>query len=126
MPVAATLENARLFDQVQREQAMTHAVFHAGVHPLFVIDSEEKSVLCNAAAMSLLDKGPDECAGVKVTDSMYLPELSTMLSQPTAVTREMSRDKKTYLTSVVPVVDIGHVVEMQDITYLKELDQVKR
>ncbi len=125
IPVAVAVENARLFEQVERERAMLQAVLDGGANPILIVDQSGYVLQCNPVAHRLFGLSAGPAYGKPLGEVTGLPRLAGLVEQGEMITEEIAVQDRTYLTSVAPIAHVGSVVEMQDITYLKELDQAK-
>ena len=125
MPVAVAVDNARLFDQVTRERAMLQAVLEGRTNAVLIVDQFGCLLLCNPAAHNLFSLPVDYAPGQPLDKVTGLARLEELVARGGVVTEEVSFQERTYLTTVAPISGVGSVIEMQEITYLKELDQAK-
>jgi two-component system phosphate regulon sensor histidine kinase PhoR len=87
-------------------------------------------LLSNPAAMHTYGIIPEEAVGLHYEEAILDPSLRDLLSQPmeegTALTDEIQApNNRTFSASVSLLTGGGRVVTLRDITYLKELDQMK-
>jgi len=124
-PVAAAVDNARLFDQITRERATLKGVLEGSANPILIVNPSAHLLLCNPAARQLFSIPPDDVIGRPLDEATGIPRLGELVAQDQVATEEINFQSRTFLTSISPIVDVGSAIEMQDITYLKELDQAK-
>jgi K+-sensing histidine kinase KdpD len=110
-PVATAIENARLFAQSEQERATVHATINALSQPLLIIDDEGELVISNPAATNLVEN--------------HLAQLFEGLSGGVGRTTEIQLSEETYITTTEHQPDVGTIVIMQDITYVKKLEQAR-
>ena len=127
---AIAIENARLFERVEVERAKLETVLREAQEAIIVIDEETHILLCNAAAHTTLGLVEADLLHRPVGEAIPHPALHSMLAQvyetEQVIRREISlEDGRTFNTQLTPIEGIGWMLEMQDITYLKELDRIK-
>jgi NtrC-family two-component system sensor histidine kinase KinB len=110
-PVATAIENARLFAQSERERATVHATVNALSQPLLIIDDEGQLLISNPAATHLVEN--------------HLAQLFEGLSGGVGRTTEIQLGDETYITTTEHQPEVGTIVIMQDITYVKKLEQAR-
>jgi len=125
MPVAVAVDNARLFGQIERERAMLQAVLDGGANPILISDQSKQVLLFNPAAQELFDVSAQEAVGSPIEKVTKIPRLIELINRGLVTREEIAFDEHTFLTSAAPIDNVGAVIEMQDITYLKELDKAK-
>jgi signal transduction histidine kinase/putative methionine-R-sulfoxide reductase with GAF domain len=131
--IAAAVENAHLFREVEKERARLEAFLSSTTEPLIVVDRSLHIVLANPAARRVF--APDQ-----EWDNQLLPEVvqnETLLELFSKAQRSESTfgeiplpDGRTFHASISPIAGsevhtAGWVAAMQDVTYLKDLDQMK-
>jgi signal transduction histidine kinase len=126
--VARAIENARLFSRVHGERATLEAILNGTDDAIIVTDPENHILIFNPAARRaflngtpLPPKSPlsevlDNSALLKLWDSFAEQERSTEIPLP---------DGRTFYASLTTIPRVGKVAVMQDISRLKELDQIK-
>jgi two-component system, OmpR family, phosphate regulon sensor histidine kinase PhoR len=108
-PVATAIENARLFQESERQRAAIQATAATLSQPLFILDEEGNRLVSNAAASRLLDR--------------HMAQLLGGLSSGVGRTSEIELGEQTYLASAQHMPEVGTIVIMQDITYVKQLER---
>lgn len=124
---AIAVENARLYTEVKHEQETLYALITGMPIPVLVIDANEQVVFANQAARQLFLL---EQVGVSLSalDSGYhLKEAIENLRQnPTQQRVEADwADERVFNVSVNQVPRLGTVITLNDITHLKEMDEIK-
>jgi len=132
--IASAVENARLFREVERERARLAIFLSSTTDLLIVVDRNSSVVLANPAARQVF--GPDQewenrrLAEIVQNDTLL--QLFGQAQQNQATFGEVPLpDGRTLHASLSPIaggedeLSAGWVVTMQDVTYLKELDQMK-
>ena len=115
LPVAMAIENARLFEEsekarVEAEQARTviNAVSRGFPQPLILLDQLGHILIANEAAQSILDK--------------QLSDVLMGISEGIGHLAEMEVGDRTYLTTAEHSENLGTLIVMQDITYVKQIE----
>lgn len=107
-PVATAVENARLFKESERQRAAIQATAHTLSQPLLIIDEAGDILVANDAANALL--------------STNMAQLFEAISSGIGQTKETKIGENTFLTTAEHLADVGTIVVMQDITYVKQLE----
>lgn len=108
-PVATAVENARLFAESERRRKAIEATAHTLPEPLIILDEKGRLLVANDAAERLLQKN--------------MSDLFEAISSGVGRTTEVAVGKETFLSSAQHVQDVGTIVVMQDITYVKKLEE---
>ncbi|MCB8968829.1 MAG: GAF domain-containing protein [Ardenticatenaceae bacterium] len=108
-PVATAIENARLFAESKRQQAAIQATAQTITEPLLILDEHGQPLVANKSARKLLE------------DSMS--QLFEGISRSVGRTAETTIGEQTYLTTAQHLPEVGTIVVMQDITYVKRLEK---
>ena len=131
--VATTVENAHLFREVERERARLAAFLSSTTELIIVVDRSGRVVLANPAARQTFGPG-------QTWEHRYLSEIVDNAALLTLVKKARRRqatfgevplpDGRTLHASLSPIAGgdeqvAGWVIAMQDVTYLKQLDQMK-
>ena len=125
MPVAVAVDNLRLFDQISRERATLSAVLVGSENPILIVDHDQRLLMGNPAARRLFDIPDSEASELDLEKATGLPRLSELVSYQRTATEEIDLQERTFLTNVSQIEEVGSVIEMHDITYLKDLDRAK-
>jgi signal transduction histidine kinase len=107
-PVATAVENARLFRESERQRAAIQATAHTLSQPLLIIDEAGGVLVANDAANALL--------------ASNMAQLFEAISSGVGQTKETPIGEKTFLTTAEHLNDVGTIIVMQDITYVKQLE----
>lgn len=131
--IAAAVENARLFREVEKERARLSTFLSSATDLIIVVDRTSRVVLANPAAREVL--GPEqEWENQLLTDIVQnetLLELFSKAEQLEATFGEVPLpDGRTLHASISPISSgdeqiAGWVAALQDVSYLKELDELK-
>lgn len=125
MPVAVAVDNLQLFDQITRERATLQAVLNGSANPILIVDHSSQLLISNPAARDLFSISSADAVDQSLGEATNLLRLEELVSQGQSLTEELSFEDRTYLTNVSSIDGVGMAIEMQDITYLKELDRAK-
>jgi len=108
-PVATAIENARLFEESERQRVAIQATAQTLSQPLMVLDEQGNLLVANVAAEELL--------------SSHMSQMFNAISNGVGRTTEVSIGEKTFLSTTEHLPDVGTFIVMQDITYVKELER---
>jgi signal transduction histidine kinase len=127
---AVVAANAQLFEDVQEERGRLQAILTSTNDVIVVVDAQGYVLLSNPAAMRTYGIIPGESVGLHYQEAIIDPALRDLLGRPmeagTALTDEIEApNNRTFSASVSSLAGGGRVVTLRDITYLKELDQMK-
>lgn len=131
--IASAVENARLFREVEEERARLAAFLSSTTDLIIVVDRSSRIVLANPAAREVFGPGQEweNRQLSEVVQNETLLELFSRAQRSQATFGEVPLpDERTLHASVSPISGgdeqiAGWVAAMQDVTYLKELDQMK-
>lgn len=110
-PVATAVANARLFAESERQRAAIQATAHILAQPLLILDERGKLLVANERAQAIVDS--------------HMSALFEGISRAQGRTVELDVGNETYLCSSDHVPGVGTIVVMQDVTYVKELEEVR-
>jgi signal transduction histidine kinase len=127
---AVVAENAQLFEDVEEERGRLSAILSGTSDVVIVVDGHGYVLLTNPAAMRTYGIIPHEVVGLPLEEAIADLSLRDLLTRPmtvgSALTDEIQApDRRTFSASVSLLAVGGRVVTLRDITYLKELDQMK-
>lgn len=132
---AVVAENARLFEAAESERRRLAAILASTADGIIVTDSRNRIVLINPAAEQIYGITGSKTLGVPLNEAIAdapLHELfARALNSKEGLAKEVpSPDERALYASVSPISGaegqiIGQVAVMRDITYLKELDNMK-
>jgi K+-sensing histidine kinase KdpD len=108
-PVVAAIENAQLYAESERTRATVYATANTLQQPLIILDHHGKVLVSNAASKDLVEN--------------HMGELFEGLSEGVGRTTELTIGDNIYLTTAEHVPEVGTIIVMQDITYVKRLEQ---
>jgi signal transduction histidine kinase len=127
---AMAIENARLHTTIAEEGAKLEAIIGGTSDAVIVTDAQNRVLLMNQAARRAF--------GVETVPEVSRPlgevvsneRLLALFARPEAGEEALAEeiplsDGRTLYASLTPVAEVGRVAVMQDITYLKELDEMK-
>jgi signal transduction histidine kinase/DNA-binding response OmpR family regulator len=127
---AIAIENARLFEAIEVERAKLEAVLREAHEAIVVTDETGKILLCNAAAHDALNLGKITLYGQSASAVFSHRVLRKMFTEARETNQVVHRevpldDRRTFNAQFTPIEGVGHVLVMQDITHLKELDRIR-
>jgi PAS domain S-box-containing protein len=127
---AVVAANAQLFEDVEGERARLSAILNSTNDIVVVVDERGRLLLSNPAATRTYGLLPEQVIGLAVSQAITDPALHDLCTRHmdvgSAVTDEVQApDGRTFSASVSALAGGGRVVTLRDITYLKELDQMK-
>jgi PAS domain S-box-containing protein len=127
---AVVAANAQLFEDVHEERGRLKAILSSTNDVVLVADAQGTILLCNPAATRAYGMLPDQVVDQPVEEAITDPTLQDLFVRPmeagSALTDEIEApDGRTFSASVSSLAGGGRVVTLRDITYLKELDQMK-
>jgi signal transduction histidine kinase/CheY-like chemotaxis protein len=128
---AIALENARLFSEVESERTKLSTVLGGAEEPILVTSGrDDRVVMANAAARRTFDLGATLVEGRPLAELIDNEDLinfvATAPEEGSAQKSEIPlADTRTLYATLSPIPGVGRAVIMQDITHLKELDQMK-
>ncbi len=132
---AVLVENARLFQAAEGGRRRLAAILTSTTDAVLVTDRDDRILLVNPAAEQAFDITADTVVGQKVNEAELAPALARVFEEPLppseALTEEVPLpDGRTLYASVSTILSadgerIGRVVVMRDVTYFKELDELK-
>jgi K+-sensing histidine kinase KdpD len=108
-PLATAIKNARLFAQSEQRRRAIQATAETLSQPLLILDDGGVVLIANDAAQAILDK--------------HMSPLFEGISRGVGRTVELEIGQRTYLSTIQHLPDMGTIVVMQDITYVKQLEQ---
>ncbi|MEA3339189.1 MAG: ATP-binding protein [Chloroflexota bacterium] len=127
---AIAIENARLFESAEIERTKLETVLQQTQDVIIIVDEQNNILLCNAAAHDVLDLDEATSPHEAVTDDIPNQTLRSMFTQVQQTgqvvhTEAALDDDRTFNAQLTPIKGVGHMLVMQDITHLKELDRIK-
>ena len=131
--IAASVENATLFRQVEQERARLAAILASSTDAILVVDYQGRIVLDNPAAWQVMNvtHSQQDRLLVESTQNEALIELFEQGLASGAGNKEIPvSDDRTYHAKLSPVSVngvgvIGSVATIQDISHFKEVNQLK-
>jgi PAS domain S-box-containing protein len=131
--IAGAVENGRLFREVEKERARLSTFLSSTTDLIIVVDRTSRIVLANPAAREIFepDKEWQSHKLSEIVQNETLLELFDKAQRNQATFGEVPLpDGRTLHASLSPIASgdaqaSGWVVTMQDVTYLKELDEMK-
>lgn len=126
---ATAIRNARLFAEVEAERSKLEAVLRGSANAVIVTDPNDRVLLFNEAARQAFGMG-GRGTGILLPELVDNQNLLSLIQHAAesgqAQWAEITlNDGRTMSVDVTPISDVGRVAVMQDITHLKELEQMK-
>jgi signal transduction histidine kinase/DNA-binding response OmpR family regulator len=128
---AIALENARLFGEVESERTKLATLLAGTEEPVLVTTGrDDRVVLANAAARRAFSLGATVVEGRPLAELIDNEQIINFVANaPETGSAQKSEiplnDGRTLYATLTPIPGVGRAVIMQDITHLKELDQMK-
>jgi two-component system NtrC family sensor kinase len=126
---AIAIENARLFERTQIERNKLETVLTQTQDGVIVIDADRHLMLVNRAAQAMFGLESQTGSERPVDEVFHHPGLLEMLNRPDLASPYRSEitleDGRVFNAQATPIAGVGLAVILQDITSLKELDQIK-
>lgn len=110
-PVATAIENARLFRMVAQQRTAIQAIAQVFHQPLLIVDEKGETLVRNAAAEQMMQN--------------HLGQLFRGLGSVVGRTSEIEVGEKVYLATLQHLPEVGTIIVMQDITYVKQLEAAR-
>ncbi|MBI3243105.1 MAG: response regulator [Chloroflexi bacterium] len=127
---AIAIENARLYARADTERAKLDAILQNTEDGVIVVDGSARLVMINGAARKALNLSTAEVDGLPLPEVIRNADLLSLFAQLTTGgfnrrTEVTTEDGRVFNAQLTPISAVGHVVVMQDITHLKQLDRIK-
>ncbi len=124
---AIAIENARLFTRLKNEHATLYSLITGMPIPVLVIDPDGLILLASQAARQLLQLDQDQIPLRLLNDGSKLEAaLKNLRQNPQRRSVEVQwSDKQIFNVAINQVPQLGTVVTLNDISELKELDEMK-
>ena len=128
---AIALENAHLFGEVENERAKLATILGSTEEPVLVTAGPDDCVvLANAAARRTFGLTATSVEGrplAELIDNRQLVDFVAGVPEAGSAQKDeiALADGRVFYATLTPIPDVGYAIIMQDITHLKELDQMK-
>jgi len=127
--VAIALANARLLEHTREERGKLSAVLSSTTDAVLVVDRAGNLILANPAAKQTLGLEAEALigqplAGHVAAQLLHIFDQVAANGQSVSVEISTAQDQTLYV-SVSPVMGVGHMAVVQDITPLKELESMR-
>jgi PAS domain S-box-containing protein len=131
---AVAVENSQLFQAAEGGRRRLAAILESTSDVVIVTDHDDRVLLLNPAAAEAFEVDSQAVSGRPITEVIQEEKIIHLLTAPmqddTPLTEEVPfPDNRTLYASASVIVSsdgqIGRVAVLRDITYLKELDQMK-
>ena len=127
---AVAIENARLFSEIENERRTLAAILSGTEDMIVVTDSLNQILLMNESAQRGFELCESSLEGRPLTELIQNQDMLSLYKQsPNRVDGNYAEialgDDQTFLGTLSPILGIGRVLVMKNITHLKQLDQMK-
>ncbi len=126
---AIAIENARSFEQAEKERRKLESLLTNTEEGIIVTDLDTRLMLVNRTAQQLFALHGANFVGKPIEDVVGHPDLVEMFNSDKRThpyrTEISLEDGRVLNAQLTPIPEVGIVLVMQDITHLKELDQIK-
>lgn len=127
---ATAIHNARLYEKADQERSKLATILTGTSEAIVVTDEQQRVLLLNPAAQVFFSVPPSQVVGQALEEAVAGSGLVALLrkaiAQGHALTGEVvSPVDTTFYAGVSPVPGVGWVIVMQNISYLKELDELR-
>ena len=127
--VAVAIESAQLFGRVREERATIRALIDGTVDAIIITDTADCILLFNPSARDAFLDGETLEPGGAFAQVVRNPALLDFWHSAPSGERYSSEislpNGQTFYANLTPVAGVGKVAVMQDITYLKQMDEMK-
>jgi PAS domain S-box-containing protein len=128
--VALAVSNALLFQQAEEGRQYLEAVLSSTADPVLVADASHRLRLLNPAAAEAFELTPEETIGQPIRQVFHQDALIDLLEGRTEqAIAEVVLGEQVYLATASSVQlngePVGRVCILRDVTYLKQIDQMK-
>lgn len=127
--VAIGISNALLYKEVESRQQQLEAALEHNSNPIIVTDQKHRLVLLNHQARVRMGLSK-LMIGQPVGEVLQPAELAEFVQREFANTKTLRTevnlpDETTWIATLARIPDYGRILFLQDITYLKDIDQAK-
>lgn len=127
---AIVIANARLYTEAEGDRARLSRIFDQVEDGILALDADSRVVLCNPIARNLLEAASGEpVVGrslAELTANRSLLDVAEWPSEAGSRQAEVElADGRVFNVQVSDISDLGRVLVLRDITYLKERDRAK-
>lgn len=126
---AIAIENARLYQISEAERAKFETTFSNMEDGIMILDTDGNILLFNKSMRSAFGLGQTSAEGRQILEAISHPDLYALLERSTTEATKYHEinleDGRVFNAQHTPIPGVGSVITMQDITYIKELDQLK-
>ena len=126
---AIAIENARAYEQAEKERCKLETLLTNMKEGVIVADLDTRLILVNHTTQQLFRLQDTDYNGKPIAEVFEHPDIIEMFSSEkralTFRTEIALEDGHILNAQRTPIPEVGSVIVMQDITYLKELDQIK-
>ena len=127
---AVAIENACLFSEIENERRMLEAILSGTEDMIIVTDEQNQILLMNNSARRGFGLNEGSLEGQSLSELIQNQDMLSLCQQSLSHVNgnyaEITLDnEQTFLGTLSPIIGIGRVVVMKNITHFKQLDQMK-
>jgi PAS domain S-box-containing protein len=126
---AVAIENARLYQLSEAERNKFEATFRNIEDGVIILDEDDRILFINQAMKEAFDLEIVNAEGKPVLEVILHPDFRSLLSRSSKEALNYHEinfdDGRIFNAQYTPIPGIGSAITLQDISYLKELDQMK-
>ncbi|NPV55556.1 MAG: GAF domain-containing protein [Anaerolineae bacterium] len=123
------IENARIYDENEQARSKLETILTNINDGVIVMDNDHHLLMANRAAFSIFNLNDEDHTGRKFEEIFNIPDLIQLVDLNNAAMASRAEitteNGSTYNAHVAPIEHVGLAVTLNDITYLKKLDQIK-
>ncbi|MBN1305168.1 MAG: GAF domain-containing protein [Anaerolineales bacterium] len=125
---AIAIENARLYSESESERKKFETTFSNIEDGVLILDENDRILFANDAVYSIFEE-EGNFENRPVLDVITHPDIRTLLDRTGEKALRYHEvnfeDGRVFNAQFTPIPNVGAVITIQDITYLKELDHIK-
>ena len=126
---AIAIQNAQLYHESENERSKLDTTINNIQDGVILLDKENKIILLNPAAQKVFGLGLGDLTGKPVLEAITHPDFVTLLNSisdnPLKFHEIVFEDGRVFSSQYTPILDIGVVITLEDISHLKMLDRLK-
>lgn len=126
---AIAIQNAQLYTDTEAERTKFGTVLTSIQDGVILLDRENRILLINPEAQKAFGLGINEPIGMSVLEAIQHNDFANMLESivdnPLQFNEISFEDGRVFNAQYTPIVDVGVVITLEDVTRLKTLDRLK-
>ena len=126
---AIAIENARLYQVSENERFKFEAVLSNMDDALMILDQQGQIQLVNETMCNALEVSADELLDKTISEAVSQSDFLSLMQVEEEKTTQYHeihlKDERVFSAQYTNIPDVGAVITMQDISYLKELNRLK-